>query len=102
MSSSYGDDMYYNIGEGSEMDDLDNEVQNISKRTQNARPGAKQNGDDNANGPGMRGEGSEAAQMRAALAGGSGENYVSPDEIRIIIDDDKVEERDVDLETETP
>ena len=37
MSSSYGDEMYYNIGEGSEMDDLDNEVQIISKRQQNVR-----------------------------------------------------------------
>jgi hypothetical protein len=37
MSSSYGDEMYYNIGDGSEMDDLDNEVQIISKRQQSAK-----------------------------------------------------------------
>ena len=33
LSSSYGDEMYYNVGESSEMDDLeDQEVQVISKR----------------------------------------------------------------------
>ena len=31
MSSSYGNDVYYEI-EGSEIDDLDNEVSNISKK----------------------------------------------------------------------
>lgn len=99
MSSSYGDEIYYNIGESnSEMDDLDNEVQVISsnKRQQNARQ--------NAQGDTETGEfamsGAEAGKMKTT--GALNQNYVSPDEIRIIIDDEKGDDRSAGMDTDTP
>lgn len=83
LSSSYGDEMYYNVGESSEMDDLeDQEVQVISKRQQMARQAANLKADNEA--------GSDAnARLNAQQP--QGQNHLSPDDIRIIIDDEEAE-----------
>jgi hypothetical protein len=83
LSSSYGDEMYYNVGESSEMDDLeDQEVQVISKRQQIARQAANLKADNEA--------GSDS-NARLNLQQPQGQNHLSPDDIRIIIDDEQVE-----------
>lgn len=87
--SSYGDEIFHNIGEGSEMDDLDNEVQVISKRQKNIRQGMMGDGD-----------GDEGVAEIGKMKSAGSKNFVAPDEIRIIIDDDKGD--DLGLEDGTP